>query len=150
MGLSRATTTGLAARLFAPGTPQSLWLLRAAWPRAVGTELARRTEILAVEGTTLRVRVPDARWRKVLHRMQREILVHLSHIAGDRLTPQRMSFTEGPLAAPEAAPAPPVAEAAGPPPVAPASIVSEAQAIADTEIRERFLRTAASYLARRR
>lgn len=150
MSLSRAATTGLAARLFRPGTPQSLALLRATWPLAVGPELARRTELLAIEGTTLRVRVPDARWRKVLHRMQREILAQLSELAGDALTPRRMSFTEGPLAATEAAPAAAVAPVAGPPPLAPPSLVDGAQAIADPEIRDRFLRTAAGYLARGR
>src|SRR4029453_5794720 len=74
--------------------PRTLRLLEAAWPLAVGPELARRTEVLGIEGGTLRVRVPDAGWRKVLHRMQPQILGHLREIAGD-LAPKRMGFVDG-------------------------------------------------------
>ena len=47
-----------------------------------------------MEGGTLRVRVPDASWRKVLHRMQPQILGRLRELAGD-LAPRRMGFVEG-------------------------------------------------------
>jgi hypothetical protein len=50
--------------------------------------------VLGIEGGTLRVRVPDAGWRKVLHRMQPQILGHLREIAGD-LAPRRMGFVDG-------------------------------------------------------
>src|SRR5262245_39338259 len=96
---------GLAARLFRPGSPQALALLRAAWPLAVGPDLARRTEILAIERNTLRLRVPDARWRNGLHRMQPEILARLRSVAGE-LAPGRLGFTEGPAPASPAAPEP--------------------------------------------
>jgi Dna[CI] antecedent DciA-like protein len=92
--MDRISGRSLAARLFGASPARTLALLEAAWPLAVGPELARRTEVLGIEGGTLRVRVPDAGWRKVLHRMQPQILGHLREIAGD-LAPKRMGFVEG-------------------------------------------------------
>src|SRR4029077_6089090 len=94
LGVDRISGRSLAARLFGASPARTLALLEAAWPLAVGPELAWRTEVLGIEGGTLRVRVPDARWRKVLHRMQPQILGHLREIAGD-LAPKRMGFVEG-------------------------------------------------------
>ena len=92
--MERISGRSLAARLFGASPARTLALLEAAWPLAVGPELARRTEVLGIEGGTLRVRVPDAGWRKVLHRMQPQILAHLREIAGD-LAPRRMGFVDG-------------------------------------------------------
>ena len=94
--MERISGRSLAARLFGASPARTLALLEAAWPLAVGPELARRTEVLGIERGTLRVRVPDAGWRKVLHRMQPQILGHLREIAGD-LAPRRMGFVEGGL-----------------------------------------------------
>src|SRR5258707_14538176 len=92
--MERISGRSLAARLCGAASAGTLALLEAAWPLAVGPELAWRTEVLGIEGGTFRVRVPDARWRKVLHRMQPQILGHLREIAGD-LAPKRMGFVEG-------------------------------------------------------
>lgn len=156
MAFNRALGTGMASRLFGTrGTP-ALALLRAAWPHAVGHEVARRSELLSLEGRTLRVRVPDAGWRRVLHRMQPEIVGRLRRLAGD-LAPDRLGFSEGALGvdsesdtirpqaiAASARPAPDV------PAAVPASVAAEAEAIDDSEIRARFLSAAARYLSRRR
>jgi hypothetical protein len=145
MRFERASESDLAARLFGRNATHTLELLRAAWPKAVGEDLARRTDVVAVEGATLRVRVPDARWRKVLHRLQPEILSRLREVAGG-LAPRRLGFMEGgpaaaalPDARDDAAPA----AAPSPPPVA-----EEASAIGDPEIRARFVESAGRYLAR--
>ena len=79
--MEEAHSKDLARHIFTTGSAR-LALLRAAWTVAVGPELARRTEILAIEGSTLRVRVPDARWKSVLHKMQRDLVVRLRQIAG--------------------------------------------------------------------
>jgi hypothetical protein len=147
MALDRSMPRGLASRLFPRGSAQALSLVRAAWPLAVGPELARRTEILALEGTTLRIRVPDASWRQVLHRMQGEILGRLKRVAED-VAPHRLGFTEGAVEMP-----PPVREEPqqrNEPSPLPAAIREQALAIQDPEIREGFLRSAASYLERSR
>jgi hypothetical protein len=150
MALLKPDTQGLARRLFPAGSPQRLELVRAAWRLAVGDDLARRTEVLALEGRTLRVRVPDASWRKVLHRLRGEILDKLAAVAGDA-APDRLGFQEEPLgwrpraAAVPAPPTPrPVADAAPPP-----GLAREAQAITDPDLRREFLDVAARYLARR-
>jgi hypothetical protein len=139
---------GLAARLFGSAPERTLALLRAAWPRVVGPELARRTEVIALEGDSLRIRVPDAGWRKGLLRMRREILTRLRDLAGD-LAPRRLGFTEGFPAgtAPSLPPIlPPAPEVPAPPP-SPA-LSAEAARIRDPELRARFLEIAGRYLAR--
>jgi hypothetical protein len=146
MTLRPAHSVTLAGQLFGKDPARTLALVRAAWTRAVGPELARRTEAVTLEGTTLRVRVPDARWRKVLHRMQPELLRRLRTLAGE-LAPRSLGFMEGPVAgASDPAPALPDAAATAPPPAA--SVVEAARAIDDIEVRRAFLETAGRYLAR--
>ncbi len=122
----------------------------------MGEELARRTELVALEAGTLRVRVPDAGWRKVLHRMRSDILARLYEVAGE-FAPRRLGFMEAPLGAagagvkaaeaiarkPKPAPMP-----AAEPPSAPLSLRAAAEVIADAELRARFLESAALYLGR--
>jgi Dna[CI] antecedent DciA-like protein len=148
MGFERARGPGLAARLFGRDASRTVELLRAAWPKAVGLDLSRRTEVLAVEGTTLRIRVPDARWRKVLHRMQPEILARLAEVAGS-LAPRRLGFVDGGVADLPAVEPPAHKEQAVAAPCPPA-VTAEAAAIADPELRARFLESAGRYLARSR
>ncbi len=138
------TTSRLASQLFGADATRALALLRAAWPLAVGPELARRTEVLALEGGSLRIGVPDAGWRKGLLRMQGQILSRLREVAGD-LAPRRLGFKDGlrtPVADPEPVPPSPPRR-----PV-PAGLAAEAERIADPEVRARFLETAARYLSR--
>ena len=147
MALRPAHSVSLAGQLFGRDPARTLALVRAAWTRAVGPELARRTEAVTLEGTTLRIRVPDARWRKVLHRMQPELLMRLRTMAGE-LAPRSLGFMEGPVAG-SPSPVPPVLEATPTEAARPAaSVVEAAAAIDDTEVRRAFLETAGRYLAR--
>ena len=146
MRFERAGEGDLAARLFGRDRTHATELLRAAWPHAVGADLARRTEVIGLEGPTLRVRVPDARWRTVLHRMQPQILARLADVAGG-LAPRRLGFLEGAVAAaPSESGA--AAESRAGAAACPPSVAAEAAAIADPEIRASFLTAAARYLAR--
>src|SRR6266513_1118397 len=95
MAMDRVSGREWVMRLFGTSPARTLALLQAAWPMAVGPELARRTEVVGVENRTLRVRVPDAGWRKVLHRSQPQILARRRDIAGEALAPRRMGFLEG-------------------------------------------------------
>ena len=144
--MERAVARHSASALFGGSKERKLALLRAAWPRAVGPELARRTEVLALEGEALRLRVPDASWRRHLLQMRGPILERLREVAGG-LTPYRLSFTEGGLA--PVAESPPRLPATGAI-LAPPSLVAEAQVIPDPELRARFLETAARYLGHRK
>ena len=162
MQLQRAASRNLAHQIFGGNEKRVLALLRAAWPAAVGPELARRTEVVALEGRTLRIRVPDAGWRKVLHRMRADIVDRLGSVAG-RLAPLRLGFMEAPFApsaphpgAPGSTdPAPAVRLGHERPPATvedslPPHLEVEAATIADPEIRARFLETARRYLHRTR
>ena len=151
MALQRASSSPrLRGELFGNRGERTLVLLQAAWPGAVGEELARRTEVVALEAGTLRVRVPDASWRKVLHRMRGDILARLYDVAGE-FAPRRMGFMEGPVGSaaahlsmtPRLPKAAPRAAAAAPP-----SLRIAADVIADPELRARFLESAALYLDR--
>jgi hypothetical protein len=144
MALQRLITPGLARRLFGAVPARTLAVVGAAWSRAVGPDLARRTEVVALEAATLRIRVPDARWRKELHRMAPEILARLREIVGD-LAPRRLGFVEGPVALPPAEPA--RVEPLSPAP-APPEVVASAAVLTDPLLRERFLEVAARYLER--
>jgi hypothetical protein len=145
VALKRAGKVDAAARLF-DAPERVIALVRAAWPAAVGHEIARRSQVMSCSDGTLVVRVPDGRWRRTLHRMRRTILRRLHEIAGER-APTRLGFTEGEVATNEG-PAPRVA------PLEPfplsAELASSANGIADGEIRAAFERSAALYLARAR
>ncbi len=143
MGLERVHGQGLAARVFAGQPRARLALLRALWPAAVGPEVARRTEIVGLENDVLRVRVADARSRKALFRVYRDLIVKWRRSAGT-LGPARLGFIEGPVAevAPPA-PAAPIAQAR-----LPESVAAAAASISDVEIRQGFLESAARYLGR--
>jgi hypothetical protein len=144
--LRRGASPELASALF--GGERSLLLLRACWPLAVGARLARRTTPIGLEAQSLIVRVPDARWRKILHRLRREILQRLREVAGAR-APHTLGFALAPPGEPE----PPAEPAAAEPAAAadpPRELVRAAQAIADPELRALFLRSSAGYLARGR
>ena len=146
MGFERAMTPDAGLAVFRAGSPGALALLRAVWPSVVGPELSQRTEVLGIVDDTLRIGVPDARWRTALHKLQPTILRGLRERAGE-LAPKRLGFVEGvtPSKAPERrrtavqVPAEPVSVSA--------ALAGEAQAIADPEIRNAFLETAARYLA---
>jgi hypothetical protein len=147
MSLTRPAAVDLAVRLFGATPERTLALLRAAWPLAVGPELARRTEVVAIEGTTLRVKVADQTWRKALLKIRGPLHGRLRRVAGD-LAPTRLAFCDGPVAL---APEPRSVAPAEPPPTPPsADLTAAAKAIEDTEVRARFLDSATRYLTRSR
>jgi len=141
----RAARGDTAAHLFGGRPEARIALLRAAWTHAVGAELSRRTEVLAVEGQTLRVRVPDARWRRVLHRMQPDLLARLRAMAGE-IAPRRLGFTEGGVA--ESSPPAPAPASAPREPAASEAVRAASTAIEDSELRGRFVASAERYLSR--
>jgi hypothetical protein len=143
--LSRTTAPDVAKQLFGGSPDRALALLRAAWPLAVGPELARRTEVVALEGSTLRLRVSDGSWRKTLLKVRTPLLAKLRTMAGD-LAPSRLSFCEEPL---QNRPSPGVVTAnPAPLPAASATLRAAAENIEDEPTRDLFLETARRYLAR--
>jgi len=145
--MEHAGTRDVVQQLFGATPERRLALLRAAWPGAVGPELARRTEVITLDGDALRIRVPDATWRKGLLRMRRDILLRLHRVAGS-LAPRQLGFVEGGGDGP-----PGRAEVRALLPAAPAAtpsraLLAEAERILEPELRARFLETAARYLER--
>jgi hypothetical protein len=140
---------GAAERVFGESPSARLALVRAVWPRVVGSGLAGRTEISSLSDGFLRVRVADARWMRVLHRLRHRILGRLCGALGE-LAPKRLGFLEGLGPSPsgkEAAPAPPSTPATSTPPP---GLQAAAQVIPDPDLRASFLAVAARYLQRAR
>ena len=144
MALHRARDPDFAARIFGGRPEHTLALLRAAWPATVGPDIARRTEVVALDRGILRIKVPDAGWQRSLLRMRGDILARLRSVAGGA-APRGLGFVSGPVAhAPQAGPPPPKAPA----PPTPLAVMEAAAAIPDPEIRARFIEAASGYLAR--
>jgi len=145
--MDRPRDPDLAVRLFGGRPEHTLALLRAAWPAAVGADLARRTEVAALDRGILRIKVPDARWQRTLLRLRGDILSRLRSVAGDA-APRGLGFVTGPVAEPRdaALPPPPLPApgSAAPPP----ALVEAARAIPDPDVRARFLASAARYFER--
>jgi Dna[CI] antecedent, DciA len=136
----------LAARLFGGRPEHTLALLRSAWPVAVGPELARRTEVVALDHGILRIKVEDSRWQRTLLRMRTDILSRLRRVAAGA-APRGLGFVVGPVASARDPVGAVLQEAATT--AAPPRTVAEAAAmIPDPEVRARFLAAAARYLAR--
>jgi hypothetical protein len=137
----RAAAGARPATLFGP-PERRLLLLQAMWPHVVGAAVARKSAPASLRRDVLVVRVVDARWRRALHRMQRDIIVKMRERIGPSLAPARLGFLEGPV---EPGPA---AETWKPPEPAapPEDVAAAAEAIDDPELRAMFLRTAGRYL----
>ena len=146
MAMDPTRDAGFAARFFGGRPEHTLALMRAAWPAAVGPDIARRTEVVALDRGILRVKVPDAGWQRSLLRMRSDILARLRTVAGDA-APRGLGFVSGPVAhAPLVAPA--AAATAAPAPETPPAVAEAAAGIEDPEIRARFVAAASRYLAR--
>ncbi len=145
MPFDPAQPSGALARQFVRDPVHLLTLVQAVWPVAVGDSVARRTRVEGLSGQTLRVRVPDAAWRRTLHRMQPQVLARLRDLLGEA-APRRLGFSEGGLVVTEPTPPPPPA---GPPPPLPGVVEQAAARIADAEIRALFEASAARALAAR-
>ena len=62
--MDQARNPDFAQRLF-EGLPEPrLALMRAAWPAAVGADVARRTAVVAIDRGVLRIKVPDPGWQR--------------------------------------------------------------------------------------
>ncbi len=121
----------------------SVELIHHAWPRAVGAELAKRSEPEALRGGVLTVRVTDATWGKMIYKLQDRIVDKLNQELGGRLI-RRINFTKrSQLQHPfeDTVPETPAAE-----PTPPEAVVSAASAIEEPELRALVLRSAARYL----
>ena len=125
----------------------SVALVEKRWAQVVGNELARRAKPEALSQGVLTVRVTDPVWGKMIHRLQGRIVPALNRAIGTNLV-RRINFTKRSrlLHPPPVAPLPP---AESEPLVPPARITEAAESIADPELRELVVRSAAHYLKAR-
>ncbi len=132
-------------RVLPPGARKRVYsvdLVAKYWTDVVGFELARRAEPEALSQGVLTVRVTDATWGKMIHRLQDRIAPELNRAIGMKLV-HRINFTKrSRLERP-----PPVEEKkmSDVEPEAPPGIVEASKAIADPELRTLVVRSAARY-----
>lgn len=55
-----------------------LALLRKLWPVLLGERLAQSAQLVAIQGTTVVINVPDRVWRKQLHGMKAALLERMN------------------------------------------------------------------------
>jgi hypothetical protein len=126
--------------------------LTAAWPSAVGPEIARQAWPLRVgRDGTLHVATASATWANELTLLASEILERLRDQLGPE-APPALRCAVGPIPeapAPEPEVAPPPQSAADVPPDVASTAASVASAIADPELRELVARAARASLVRR-
>lgn len=145
--MKRTDPSDVTATLLAMSPERRLTLMKAAWPAAVGPDLARRSEVVALDGEVLRIRVPDGTWRKNLWAMRKDLLARLRRIGG-KAAPRGLGFVEGRVQAAEnersreePAPTPVVAPL-------PRDLEDAAAQIPDEEARQRFRDAVGRYLGR--
>src|SRR5512145_2850848 len=90
----RNPLASLARELFGHSPERRLALLTALWPKVVGAEVARRSQVVDLQGDKLRVRLTPGVWRRIVGRMRKEILLRLRAAAGP-LAPKMLVFVEG-------------------------------------------------------
>ena len=143
--MKRSSPAELSADVFRATPGRRLALLKAAWPAAVGPELARRSEVVALDGDLARIRVPDAIWRRSLWRMRKDLVGRLRRITGSA-GPWALTFVEGPVAASLAPPPPEIRVLE--PAALPRAVADAAERIPDDATRERFREVVGRYVAR--
>ncbi|HYW72059.1 MAG TPA: DUF721 domain-containing protein [Pyrinomonadaceae bacterium] len=119
-----------------------------AWSRAAGEGLRHNAVPVSLVGKTLTVSVADTLWRKQLESMAGELLFRINNLLGGTRV-DNITFRISP------ADLPPVDSARIEPPAQtkpsapPTELLFAAGAIADEELRARFLRAANNLIARR-
>jgi len=122
----------------------SVELIHKCWARAVGYELALRSEPEALSGGVLTVRVTDVRWGKMIYKLQDRIIPQLNRELGGRLI-RRLNFTKRSQLVrpgPDAEPIKKEREVLAPP----ETLSAAAQGIQEPELKELVLQAASHYL----
>jgi hypothetical protein len=134
------------------GTALALADVTAAWPGAVGPDVARQAWPLRIgRDGTLHVATSSATWAFELDRLSAEIAERLASALGES-APQRFRFRVGPIpeAGPSREPKTPHVQPLPPSPEAVSAAASAAAEIDDPELRELAARAARASLSRGR
>ena len=120
-----------------------------AWSRVAGKGLRRHVVPGAFDGNNLTVSVADAIWQKQLQQMSAELIFRMNMLLGKKVV-QSLGFQIDPASVSRAQGAYPTREEEKRRPAkAPTELLFAAGAIADEELRARFIRAAENCIARR-
>lgn len=119
-------------------------LVFAAWREVAGETLSRRTRAIALVNKRLTIAVNDSVWQRNLEDLAPGFIARLNRITGDRT----VTFIDFVIDAAAVDGEAKDKMATTPDFDLSASLIASANAIADENLRERFLATAADYLAR--
>lgn len=119
-----------------------------AWGRAIGPGLRRHAVPFRLHGKTLIVSVADVIWQKQLSAMSRELIFRLNKLLR-RQAVESIEFRIDPAAIKQQEKTGESRRTVKSPQPLPAELVSAAGGIADSELRQLFVRAAGNCIARR-
>lgn len=122
--------------------------VKIAWARAAGDGLRRQAIPFRLNRKTLIVSVADSMWQRQLQSMAAELVYRINRLLGDGVV-DFIEFRIDPAVVDHARTLTEKRSRDKSPEPAPAEIVSAAGAIADQDLRERFVRAARNCIARR-
>ena len=122
--------------------------MKIAWARAAGDGLRRQAIPFRLNRKTLIVSVADSMWQRQLQSMAAELVYRINRLLGDGVV-DFIEFRIDPAVVDHARTLTEKRSRDKSPEPAPAEIVSAAGAIADQDLRERFVRAARNCIARR-
>lgn len=117
-------------------------VVRGAWGRLAGPQIAARTLVFRVYQGTLIVHVPDRIWKQQLHRLEGQLLDRINRLLGSAIITGIDFRVDQALAAVPAGHPPKKGPARELPAGTEAELEASARGIADPELRQLFLRTA--------
>jgi hypothetical protein len=119
-----------------------------AWTRAAGPGLRRHATAFRLHRKTLVVSVADAIWQKQLHAMSSELIFRINKLLRRNLV-ESIEFRIDPAALSNMGSVARTERPNQSDRPLPVELISAANGIADTELRERFMRAAANCIERR-
>jgi hypothetical protein len=123
-------------------------VVKLAWTKVAGAGIRQQVAPFRLFRRTLIVAVTDAIWQKQLHQMSREFVTRINRLLGAEII-NSIEFRIDPETVKDERKIPSAAETASTPQKLPSDVIDAANAIRDSDLRQRFIRAAANCVTRR-
>jgi hypothetical protein len=123
-------------------------VVKLAWTKAAGAGIRQQVAPFRLFRRTLIVAVTDAIWQKQLHQMSREFVTRINRLLGAEII-NSIEFRIDPETVKDQRTIPSAAETITTPQKLSSDVIDAANAIRDSDLRQRFIRAAANCVTRR-
>jgi hypothetical protein len=123
-------------------------VVKLAWTKVAGAGIRRQVAPFRLFRRTLIVAVTDAIWQKQLHQMSREFVTRINRLLGAEII-NSIEFRIDPETVNDQRTIPSAAETITTPQKLSSDVIDAANAIRDSDLRQRFIRAAANCVTRR-